>query len=308
MSSYPNLKKLLSVILAVAASWTSLSQSAGAFSTYRFLGGRVHKSIIEEALVPLGFTPKSLEIVVGGCEKQDDPRSPQYKRAECHAINNTVGPTFAYVKATILQSVEHAGGADSSELDRQKTLLKLGQALHALHDFYSHSNYLELMLAENVNLKPVNWEFPPAQIRTCYYHYAPIPHQEAFETRSEMVSALRRQYPELTFHTPQEYGVRELMNCPESTVISYAMAPVSFTHAELNKDNEKTLEGSTTSTRYGKSFFQLAKQLAKEDTVNAWWVFERAVRRRYGDRADRIILSLKLCESQKPQITTRGRK
>lgn len=257
----------------------------------------MHKSIIEESMVPSGFTAKSISILVRGCEQQDDPRNHNYSRAECHAVNDVVVPTFAYVNKSIARAVEVAKTADTSDSARTETLHTLGQSFHALQDFYSHSNYLEGLLSQNKKLEPVNWAAPPAGVRTCYYHYTPIPYPQALKTRTELVSSLRLRYPELKFHTPQEFGRRELFNCPEPTVLTYALAPVAFTHLELSKDNEKTLEGSVISTKYKKSYFYLAKQLAKEDTVNAWWVFERAVRRRYRERADAIVLSLKLCEN-----------
>jgi hypothetical protein len=277
--------------------------SADAFSTYKLFGGRVHREIIETALTPCGLTKKSISRIVAACDAQDDPTGANFTRSECHATDNQVALTFTYIKSKLSEAAAQANGCQRSSAARTRSLKSLGEAFHALQDFYSHSNYLEYLLAAKKSLDPIDWEQPRAEITTCHYYYAGFFKQEAFETRDGAVAALKRQYPgRLKFHTDQEFGIRSLVNCPEETVLGYALAPVSFTHIELNKDNDRTLEGSVISGQYGKTYHHLARQLAEKDTARAWRMFERSLHYRYGDKADSMLLALKLSEDERRKV------
>lgn len=149
-------------------------------------------------------------------------------------------------------------------------------------------------MSEKKRLEVVDWNKPPDKLKSCYYYYNGLFQQESLTTRPQAVEALLRQYPDLTFHTEHEFGYRTLMNCPESTVLRYALAPVDLSYLELNKDNPGTMEGSVVSAQYGQTYHELAKQLAIQDTLRTWQLFEKGVRKKYGSRADSILLSLKL--------------
>jgi len=275
---------------------------AEAFSTFRLLGGRVHREITDTALRQFGFSPPSLEHIGNGSDGQDQPGSSNFMRPECHALNNQAKSTFSFIQSNLSQAIEQADLCDRKSSACRQTLQALGRSFHAVQDFYAHSNYLELLLSEDKPLDIVDWSNPPERLTTCYYYYEGLLRQEALETRPQVVQSLSRRYPTLVFHSEQEFGTRSLFNCPESTVLSYAVAPVSLCYLELNKDNARTLEGSAVSTRYRLTYHQLAKDLAVKDTVRTWQMFEKGVRKKYGSRADSILLSLKLGKPSKDEV------
>lgn len=281
----------------------SLFCCAEAFSTFRLLGGRIHREITEQALRQFGFAPQALDQIGNGSDSQDQPGSLNFMRPECHALNNQAKSTFSFIQSNLSQAIELAGECDRTGGACRQTLQALGRTFHAVQDFYSHSNYLELLLSDDRPLEIADWSNPPQRLTTCYYYYEGLLRQEALETRPQVVQSLSRRYPALVFHSEQEFGTRSLFNCPESTVLSYAVAPVSLCFLELNKDNARTLEGSVVSARYRLTYHQLAKDLAVKDTVRTWQIFERGVRKKYGVRADSILLSLKLGKPSKDDVS-----
>jgi hypothetical protein len=286
--------------------WFSLHaflRPAEAFSTFRLLGGRVHREINGNALRQFGFAPPALEQIGNGSDAQEQPGSPNFMRPECHALNNQAKSTFSFIQSNLSQAIGDADECDRKGEACKQTLQALGRTFHAVQDFYSHSNYLELLLSEDKPLEIVDWSNPPERLSTCYYYYEGLLQQEALETRPQVVQSLSRRHPALVFHSEQEFGTRSLFNCPESTVLSYAVARVSLCYLELNKDNARTLEGSVVSTRYRLTYHQLAKDLAVKDTVRAWQIFEKGVRKKYGVRADSILLSLKLGKPSKDDVS-----
>ncbi len=296
---------MTSVLISSFVVWFSLHSlfcSAEAFSTYRLLGGRIHREITDNALRQFGFASPALNQIGNGSDAQDQPGSPNFMRAECHALNNQAKSTFSFIQANLSQATEQAAECDRKSEACRQTLQALGRTIHAVQDFYAHSNYLELLLSEDKPLDIVDWSNPPERLTTCYYYYEGLLQQEALETRPQVVQSLSRRYPTLVFHSEQEFGTRSLFNCPESTVLSYAVAPVSLCYLELNKDNARTLEGSAVSTRYRLTYHQLAKDLAVKDTVRTWHMFEQSVRKKYGSRADSILLSLKLGKPSKDDV------
>ncbi len=266
-----------------------IASPVSAFSSYKWFGGAVHRRI-NENLSACGLSKRAVEYVARGCDSQDNPSGANFSSSVHHAVDNCIPKTFAFIKSTLEESVESAHSCDTKD-GREKTLRNVGMALHALQDFYSHSNYLEMLLSSNKPLEPVNWNDPPSSIVTCYYHFEGKAKQEFFESRAAAVKALQRLHPGISFHTKDEYQDRKSEHRSEPEALEYALAPgVSFTHIELNKDSPKTLEGRVLAQKQSKTFHELAVQLACEDTLVLWSTFERMVKQKYGDERGASIL------------------
>lgn len=266
-----------------------IASPVSAFSTYKWFGGAVHGRI-NENLSACGLSKRSRMYVARGCDSQDNPSGPNFSSSVHHAVDNCIPKTFAFIKSTLEEAVESAHSCDTAD-GKEKTLRSVGMALHALQDFYSHSNYLEMLLSANKPLEPVDWNDPPSSIVTCYYHFEGKTKQEFFESRAGAVKALQRLHPGVNFHTKDDYQDRKTGHCTEPKALEYSLAPgVSFTHIELNKDSAKTLEGRVLAQKQGKTFHDLAVQLACADTLVLWSTFERMVKQKYGDERGAGIL------------------
>jgi hypothetical protein len=289
---------LTSISVIAICLTAGISLPASAFSTYKVFGGAVHKAIIFDALAPHGLSKAALDAITRGCNSQDNPKSANFSIPQRHACDDKIEETDAFIRRTVDESVSLADGALKSKSARKQALYRFGEALHALQDFYSHSNYLELLIRDKKLLEPFDWQNPPTSVVTCYYHYASTLHQEFFEGRQTAVRALLGDNPALCFHSQEEYNERRAGDASEDKVLDYALAPLSFTHLELNKDNEKTLEGRVVSSTYKKTYHQLAKELAAKDTSLLWQRFEKLLRDSYSEKktpgqAENILEALK---------------
>lgn len=293
-----NLALPKSVCVIAICLMAEMSVPVGAFSSYKLIGGAVHKAIIFDALAPYGLSKTALDLITSGSNAQDNPKSVNFSIPQRHACDDKIKETDAFIRRSVDEAVSIADGAITSQTARKQTLYRFGEALHALQDFYSHSNYLEMLIRNKKPLEPIDWQNPPSLVVTCYYHYASTFHQEFFEGRQTAVRALLRDNPGLRFHSQEEYRKRSANDASEANVLDYALAPVSFTHLELNKDNEKTLEGQVVSSDYKKTYHQLAKELAAKDTSLLWQRFEKLLRDRYSEektsgKAEKILTALK---------------
>ncbi|HND65592.1 MAG TPA: hypothetical protein PL112_02310 [Candidatus Obscuribacter sp.] len=287
----------LTTVLVLAAAFATGAPASKAFSTYKWFGGAVHRSIIKEALKDKGLSKQALEEICNGCDAQDDPGGKNFSVSQYHACDNKITETRQFLEQVLNQCAEEAKTCENSATARRNIRRRLGEGLHALQDFYSHSNYLESLLQGQKPLVPVDWSKPPAvDISTCYYHYETFLKQEYFERRSRAVFKLMLGDSRLRFHSQKEYQARLGKEVTEKQVLDYAMEPVAFTHVELNKDNAKTIEGKVISQEHRQSYHQLARNLAVADTALYFSRFEALIRQATGDKADKILTLLKVEE------------
>ncbi|MBI5171495.1 MAG: hypothetical protein HY986_01315 [Candidatus Melainabacteria bacterium] len=285
----------LTATLALVAAFATTAPASTAFSTYKWFGGAVHRSIIKEALKDKGLSKQALEEICNGCDAQDDPGGKNFSVSQYHACDNKIAETRQFLEQVLNQCAEQAKTCENSAAARRNIRRRLGEGLHALQDFYSHSNYLESLLSAQKPLVPVDWSKPlAADISTCYYHYESFLKQEYFERRSRAVFKLMQGDSRLKFHSQKEYQARLGKDLTEKQVLDYAMEPVAFTHVELNKDNAKTIEGKVISQEHRKSYHQLARDLAAADTALYFSRFEELLRQVTMEKADKILTLLKV--------------
>jgi len=144
--------------------------------------------------------------------------------SKAHFDNCAFGPSVTYVQSLLAEA-----GRAADRRDRDATLSTLGQVLHAIQDFYAHSNYVELSAASVSRFDQVTpvrvWE-PGAQEKV------------ADQVRRGLVSGV------WSFSSPQQClaGAR--------------------THDELAKDGPSTDAGQESIAQWNMTAFQAAYRLA----------------------------------------------
>jgi hypothetical protein len=267
--------------------------SASAFMTFP-AGNNIHRAILEEGLKPFKLSKASLGFMAKGMDSQDNPFSNKWKIPEHHACDNKIKGAFLYIDEQTSKAVDLAGRADSDAGACRLALYALGEAMHTVHDFYSHANYVEWLLSQDKPMEPIDRSVGskiPESIRTCYYYYESNLKQEPFLSHKDNVRRLRAQHPELTFRSEAEYTARKQSEDRQSA-LDYALRPGQLLHMELNKDSVKQLEGQVMVGREGKTFFDLAREIAVKDTTKQWQIFEQQIKAKYGERASAIMVAL----------------
>lgn len=100
-----------------------------------------HRQITRETLTPF-FTPDAVEVAIEANDAQDYLRG-QIGHPEYH-VDNSVVKGYAYMLAQREQALRHFRQQNCAE-----GMQALGRCLHTIQDFYSHSNYVHLWLADN---------------------------------------------------------------------------------------------------------------------------------------------------------------
>lgn len=267
--------------------------SASAFMTFP-AGNNIHRAILEEGLKPFKLSKASLGFMAKGMDSQDNPFSNKWKISEHHACDNRIKDAFLYIDEQTSKAVDLAGRADTDSDACRQALYTLGEAMHTVHDFYSHANYVEWLLSQDKPMEPIDRSAGsniPESIRTCYYFYESSLKQEPFLSHKENVRRLLAQHPKLTFRSESEYIARKQSEDRQSA-LDYVLKPGQLLHMELNKDSVKQLQGQVMVGCEGKTFFDLAREIAVKDTTKQWQVFEHQIRAKYGERASAIIAAL----------------
>lgn len=281
------------VALFVVSLFSAATLSSYAFSTFAFGGGTIHADICRAALVAFGVSEKSINAVVEGCTSQDIPMSQNFCCSPSHhSDDNRIGEAYKYWSETIQSAIKDAGEADKDAKARDRALFHMGEAFHTVQDFYSHANYIEYLVKNNLPIEPIDWNKIPAGIRTGYYYYRDMKDNEGTSSRDLCVKAMMLKNPQLRFHSAREYDRRN-QDSSLKAAEDYALQPDDFLHLELNKDTANTMEGKVVVPGKGQTLHELARKTAEIDTARQWKQFEAAITSRYGQRASSILKALK---------------
>lgn len=104
-----------------------------------------HRQITRDVLSPF-FTPDAIEVAVAANDAQDYLRG-QIRHPEYH-VDNSIPKGYAYMLAQKQQALQYLRQKDCTQ-----GLQALGRCLHAVQDFYSHSNYVKQWLDGNGGLE-----------------------------------------------------------------------------------------------------------------------------------------------------------
>lgn len=294
---------------------------------------RVHSDIMNAALSPLGFQPEAIKDVDEGAASQDDIKSWKMFEETHHFDGNNIVGGYDYVRSQIKNSINSAGDCYKDANALRETRFKLGEAYHALQDFYSHSNWLEMCLYNRETPTVFRWDMHsafdernaeggsawytaplrnmPAELKTGYFTNAeigaagldvaertlpaPLNAEASKQLRTLMVKEAVEKHSGLTFAPESLY--QERINGRDSfyRALAYVVddSKRALLHWEINKDDDKQIEGGMRAPT-GETLHELAKQLAIKDTQLFWQAHvERLLWLQYGDKANFIIPAFK---------------
>lgn len=110
---------------------------------------RYHIELTRSALQDL-FSPDSLEEIIAANLAQDALQNQLGSKAHFHFDNNKIATSLAYVESLHAQIRELATERNAGKQQR----IALGRLGHAVQDFYAHSNYVDLWLAQQGRQTP----------------------------------------------------------------------------------------------------------------------------------------------------------
>ncbi len=217
----------------------------------------VHERILREALGNV-LDPRSMRWVIRANWRSDlHQLTPEYHFDSAPAAHALCGlwerglHTWL-TRATILSALSVlAGSAAARQEGRRQALAEFGRATHALADFYSHTNWIELAVAKG--------ETP---------QLAPLLGDSCEPGR--LPPGLQSGYFSL------RYG---LGGCP------HGGPPPGFAycHSTLNKDAPKRGHGAERPAPGGPTYHEIAVQLAVESTRAAWETLAVCIREAHED-------------------------
>ncbi|HEY9792143.1 MAG TPA: HET-C-related protein [Candidatus Obscuribacterales bacterium] len=148
---------LLALSAAMPAALYALDSSRAALS--------VHGAITRDALNST-LAPANLKAVIDANDSQDAPGEGQSEKRR-HFEGNVFPAAVAYINREKNRALTLSAEADTDEQSRADALRHFGLMLHAVQDFYLHTNYIELELEDQhnksdpYNLPLVDWNRVP---------------------------------------------------------------------------------------------------------------------------------------------------
>lgn len=217
-----------------------------------------HEEIVRTSLTPAGVPPAVLDTVVGSLASgRGNLGSDRHQADAFRHFDNAPDPATVCTRAEeawarfygeIRSSVRPGTVSESASGGIEKARESFGALTHSVQDFYAHSNWIEIFLAENVDPPLADTLFPscdasalPQELETGYY---------AFELNN--------------------WG-----GCPAGG----PPPPHKFCHEALNKDNDSSIEGGKTALPQGITYHQLAVQLAAVHTNELYQIVTTSLAR-----------------------------
>ncbi len=137
-------KITVSLLLALVG---SLQAPSFAFSSFDQGGGNIHRDITVEALKSQ-LSEANLKVITDANSAQDAPGSDGLAELRRHFGDERFTSSLAYVDREKKRSLNYALEADTDPEQRGRALTHFGEMLHCVQDFYSRTNYIELMLQD----------------------------------------------------------------------------------------------------------------------------------------------------------------
>ena len=249
-----------SVLLLVLLLLVLNNASVGAFPDL------IHEQITKAALSgTLWDRHPSLSIVIIANQNQDNPITGQAKN-EYHFDNCKFKESLDYI---IAQRKLAIANAQNNPLESVRAF---GRLLHAVQDFYAHSNWIELKASQIRGFAPAS----AAQAAD------KIGQWDGFMTGKPTADVLAAA---ATYNPTQPNGLVSgtwflplgaSVNCPTNTPRH------GLLRAGLNKDTAGNPADKAFKKGYGVSGHEVAKELARRETIAEWLRLEEAIFDKYG--------------------------
>ncbi|MBY0359220.1 MAG: hypothetical protein K2W82_14555 [Candidatus Obscuribacterales bacterium] len=143
-----------------------LSQEALAFGGKDLSASNSNGKITREALKGQ-FSETNLRVVVEANDAQEKVGTEAQAEARRHFADARFASSLGYIDREKKRALNYASEADADPACRGRALQHFGEMLHAVQDFYSHTNYLQLMLENPLykddpyNIPLVDWQKVP---------------------------------------------------------------------------------------------------------------------------------------------------
>ncbi len=116
-----------------------------AFSSTNSTGGNIHDEITSEALKRI-VSEANLKVITDANSAQDKPGSASVAELRRHFGDERFTSSLGYIDREKKRALNYASESDTDPEQRGRALVHFGEMLHCVQDFYSRTNYLELML------------------------------------------------------------------------------------------------------------------------------------------------------------------
>jgi hypothetical protein len=305
--------QILAISLGIATVFgaSSLMQSSFAFNTWRIIGPAVHEGLDHQVIDQRGFSQSAFKLIDKGNSNQDILGSTAFNTPSHHFDDCSFSDSVGHLN-TVKGNIQNLLSQAASSADARKQIyLLFGEQLHAVQDFYSHSNFVELQLAKNpATVNPQDMQLADwsqvangqsfvGPIRTGYFYLL-----ENQVPRGTSISKLSAQFPAAHFKAVDDYCA--FITCGVTgakwyisydTAIANATSNFDELHYYLNKDDEKMPEGFVKLSN-GTSLHSVARDLAARETVRQWDDLEQAINQAQPANAAQIIQALKTNTNQ----------
>lgn len=279
-----------------------------------FISAPVHDWITEVLQKKHGFSNSAYSEISWAMAYQDIPESEAFLTATNHFDDNKILESLRVVETRKKRIRELLADVATNDAKRAEFYTMFGQILHALQDFYSHSNYIELNMRNNSRIRSlddiplINWTNRPSELKTGYFYWRGLPFDwEKFKQLDTCINGLRHDFPGVNFRNPSDYCA--FMDCgwgvfdPKkyksfNAAIGNATSNLAELHYYLNKDDWSTPMGSQVHLGSGKNIYEFARHLAEKETERQWQEIESTIRANYGAKADRVITAIKTNSSR----------
>jgi hypothetical protein len=249
----------------------------------------VHADITEKALRKYFNKGQITAIIHGNIDSDSiahyfDKVGEPYRKAQ-HFANVTVAEGVEFVKRAESIVVDEFVSASKSTGDEKtnnmlKGLYAMGRLFHAVQDFYSHTNWINLTgakkvvwngSAENPNVKN------PENLKTCVFNI--------FTEVSDRLT-----------------GLTKKLKKPKTYKEFYLTGDKEVSHAVLSKDYEGSIADMVFKKVEGESGFNLASKDAIKHTKIEWLTLKRAVESSIGDNPENFFEDLSKWKPSKKEI------
>ncbi len=130
-------------------------------------GANIHGQITREALLGT-FSEANLKVIVDANEAQDKPGTEAMAELRRHFGEAQFNSSLGYIDREKKRALNYAAESDTDTESRGYALRHFGEMLHVVQDFYSRTNYIELMLrnpdfkSDPFSIPLVDWQKIPS--------------------------------------------------------------------------------------------------------------------------------------------------
>lgn len=277
--------------LFLAAALALAPSASFAFDTVTSKGECVHDDIIKEALKGLA-SEEHIKIIMWAAAKNDAPGTERFLDPRHHFDSNKIDRSLEWIAGRMLTAIAQGTEADANAQKREWSLEAVGDLLHSIQDFYSHSNYIEIRLKAGVapdEIEPIDWGNRPAGLKTGYYYWVSKADNELSADRAVIVAHLQKEYFEVAFATEEEKAALRGAEGSYEGALAWALSNHDFLHYEFCKDSLSYDQAKIVHPGSKKTFFEIAKAVAVKETRRQWKIYLDGLRKEAGDRASAVI-------------------